>query len=41
MSYSWQWQLVWDYRGVFIRGAEITAILTFWSLIIGLAAQGI
>ena len=37
MSYSWQWQLVWDYRGVFIRGAEITAILTFWSLIIGLA----
>ena len=37
MSYSWQWQLVWDYRAVLIRGAEITAILTFWSLIIGLA----
>lgn len=36
MGYSWQWQIVWDYRGVFIRGAEVTAELTFWALIIGL-----
>lgn len=37
MGYSWQWQFVWDYRGVFVRGAEVTAQLTFWSLLIGLA----
>jgi polar amino acid transport system permease protein len=36
MGYSWHWQLVWDYRQVFVRGAEVTATLTFWALIIGL-----
>jgi polar amino acid transport system permease protein len=37
MGYVWQWQLIWDYRGVFIRGAEVTAELTFWALVIGMA----
>lgn len=37
MNYVWQWQLVWDYRRVFLRGAEVTATLTIWSLLIGLA----
>ncbi len=37
MGYSWQWQLVWDYRQVFLRGAEVTATLTLWSLLIGMA----
>jgi len=37
MGYSWQWQLIWDYRQVFVRGAEITALLTGWALLIGLA----
>jgi polar amino acid transport system permease protein len=36
MGYSWHWQLVWDYRQVFVRGAEVTATLTFLALIIGL-----
>lgn len=36
MGYSWQWQLVWDYRMVFVRGAEVTATLTLWSLLIGM-----
>ncbi len=37
MNYAWQWQLIWDYRLVFLRGAEVTAILTLWSLAIGVA----
>jgi polar amino acid transport system permease protein len=37
MNYAWQWNVVWDYRNVFLRGAEVTATLTVWSLIIGLA----
>jgi polar amino acid transport system permease protein len=37
MSYSWQWRQIWDYRQVFVRGAEVTATLTFWALIIGMA----
>ncbi|CAN5912606.1 amino acid ABC transporter permease [soil metagenome] len=36
MNYAWQWQLIWDYRLVFVRGVEVTAILTLWSLAIGL-----
>jgi len=36
MGYSWQWRQVWDYRQVFIRGAEVTAEITFWALIIGM-----
>jgi polar amino acid transport system permease protein len=37
MNYVWQWQLVWDYRQVFLRGAEVTATLTAGSLLIGIA----
>src|SRR5215204_5466625 len=33
-SYSWYFNVVWDYRAVFLRGATITAQLTFWSLYI-------
>ena len=36
MSYTWQWQLIWDYRQVFLRGIEITLVLTWWALLIGL-----
>jgi len=36
MGYSWQWQIIWDYRKVFIRGAEVTAELTVWALLLGL-----
>src|SRR5471030_302124 len=37
MSYTWQWQLIWDYRQVFLRGIEVTIVLTWWALLIGLA----
>jgi polar amino acid transport system permease protein len=37
MNYSWQWQLIWDYRQVFVRGVEVTVILTWWALLIGMA----
>ncbi|WP_235907695.1 amino acid ABC transporter permease [Siccirubricoccus phaeus] len=37
MGYVWQWQMIWDYRQVFYRGVEVTAILTFWALLIGMA----
>jgi polar amino acid transport system permease protein len=37
MNYTWQWQLIWDYRGVFVRGIEVTIVLTWWALLIGLA----
>jgi len=36
MNYAWQWSVVWDYRNVFLRGAEVTATLTVWALVIGL-----
>lgn len=35
-SYIWNFNVVWDYRAVFIRGAIITAELTLWSLVIGI-----
>jgi polar amino acid transport system permease protein len=35
MGYSWDFQTVWEYRQVFVRGAIITAQLTFWATIIG------
>lgn len=35
MGYSWDFQTVWEYRQVFLRGAAITAQLTFWAAIIG------
>src|SRR3569833_353816 len=35
MGYVWDFQIVWEYRQVFVRGAIITAQLTFWSTIIG------
>ncbi len=37
MSYTWQWQLIWDFRQVFWRGIEVTVTLTWWALLIGLA----
>ena len=37
MNYAWQWQLIWDYRQVFVRGVEVTVILTCWALLIGMA----
>jgi len=36
MNYAWQWSVVWDYRNVFLRGAEVTATLTVWALVVGL-----
>jgi polar amino acid transport system permease protein len=35
MSYNWYFQVVWDYRQVFVRGAEITGELTVGALVIG------
>ena len=35
MGYSWDFQTVWEYRQVFVRGAIITAQLTFWATLIG------
>ncbi len=37
MNYTWQWQLIWDFRQVFWRGIEVTVTLTWWALLIGLA----
>lgn len=37
MGYTWHFQVVWDYRMVFVRGAIITAQITFWATLIGLA----
>jgi polar amino acid transport system permease protein len=37
MNYTWQWQLIWDFRQVFWRGVEVTVTLTWWALLIGLA----
>ena len=37
MGYVWDFQIVWEYRQVFVRGAIITAELTFWSTLIGTA----
>ena len=36
MNYTWQWQLIWDFRQVFWRGVEVTVTLTWWALLIGL-----
>lgn len=36
MDYTWHFQIVWDYRMVFVRGAIVTAELTFWATLIGL-----
>lgn len=36
MNYTWHWQLIWDFRRVFLRGIEITLIVTWWALLIGL-----
>jgi polar amino acid transport system permease protein len=36
MGYTWHFEVVWDYREVFVRGAIITAELTFWAAIIGI-----
>jgi polar amino acid transport system permease protein len=35
MDYVWHFQVVWDYRAVFVRGAIVNAELTFWSSLIG------
>jgi polar amino acid transport system permease protein len=35
VGYSWDFQTVWEYRQVFVRGAIITAQLTFWATLIG------
>lgn len=37
MDYTWHFQIAWDYRAVFVRGAIVTAQLTFWATLIGLA----
>ena len=34
-SYSWHFDIIWQYRAVFVRGAITTAELTLWSLLIG------
>lgn len=36
MDYTWHFQIVWEYRMVFVRGAIVTAELTFWATLIGL-----
>ena len=36
MDYTWHFQIVWDYRMVFVRGALVTAQITFWATLIGL-----
>jgi polar amino acid transport system permease protein len=35
MGYTWHFNVIWDYRIVFVRGATITAQLTMGSLLIG------
>lgn len=37
MDYLWHWDVIWDYRQVFVRGVQVTAILTVWALLIGMA----
>ncbi len=37
MDYIWQWNQIWDYRQVFVRGVQVTVILTCWALLIGMA----
>src|SRR4051812_9978804 len=34
-SYSWNFNVIWDYRAVFVRGAIITGELTLGALLIG------
>ena len=34
-AYSWHFDVIWQYRAVFLRGALMTAKLTVWSLVIG------
>ncbi len=36
MDYIWQWNQIWDYRQVFVRGMQVTVILTCWALLIGM-----
>lgn len=36
MDYTWHFQIVWDYRMVFVRGAIVTAQITFWATLIGI-----
>lgn len=36
MGYTWHFQVVWDYREVFVRGALVTAKLTAGALLLGL-----
>ncbi|RAH97343.1 ABC transporter permease [Acuticoccus sediminis] len=36
MDYTWHFQIAWDYRAVFFRGAAITAQLTLWATLMGL-----
>lgn len=36
MGYTWHFQVVWDYREVFVRGALVTAKLTAGTLLLGL-----
>jgi len=36
MGYVWHFEVVWEYRDIFVRGAVVTAELTFWATIIGL-----
>jgi polar amino acid transport system permease protein len=33
-AYSWHFQLIWDYRAVFLRGASVTVLLSFGALVI-------
>jgi polar amino acid transport system permease protein len=35
MTYNWHLYVIWDYRWVFLRGAWITAQLTFFALLLG------
>jgi polar amino acid transport system permease protein len=35
MGYAWHFQIVWDYRQVFLRGAVVTAQLTLAATLIG------
>lgn len=37
MGYVWHFEVIWDYRAVFLRGALVTAQLTFWSTVIGVS----
>jgi polar amino acid transport system permease protein len=37
MGYVWHFDVVWEYRAVFLRGAAVTAQLTFWSTVIGVS----